>query len=106
MVGPASFFAEDWDTYDLDKNNEAAAGLFGVMLGSEIDKDKIGTDELQEIMKPISAYAWVNENYNCWCNSSCCDKCSTKDLRNDNSCKIPIGGYCTCRLCGVRMKKE
>lgn len=62
MVGPASFFAEDWDTYGLDKNNEAAAGLFGVMLGSEIDKDKIGTDELQEIMKPISAYAWVNEN--------------------------------------------
>lgn len=62
MVGPASFFAEDWDTYGLDKNNEAAAGLFGVMLGSKIDKDKIGTDDLQEIMKPISAYAWVNEN--------------------------------------------
>ena len=62
MVGPSSFFAEDWDTYGLDKNNEAAAGLFGIMLGSEIDKDKIGTDELQEIMKPISAYAWVNEN--------------------------------------------
>ncbi|WP_291630535.1 alpha/beta hydrolase [Clostridium sp.] len=62
MVGPPSFFAEDWDTYGLDKNNEAAAGLFGVMLGSEIDKDIIGTDELQEVMKPISAYAWVNEN--------------------------------------------
>lgn len=62
MVGPPSFFAEDWDTYGLDKNNEAAAGLFGVMLGSEIDKGIIGTDELQEVMKPISAYAWVNEN--------------------------------------------
>lgn len=62
MVGPSSFFAEDWDTYGLDKNNESAAGLFGVMLGSEIDKDIIGTDELQEVMKPISAYAWVNEN--------------------------------------------
>lgn len=62
MVGPSSFFAEDWDTYGLNKSNEAAAGLFGVMLGSEIDKDKIGTSELQEIMKPISAYAWVNEN--------------------------------------------
>ena len=62
MVGPASFFAEDWDVYGLDKNSEAAAGLFGVMLGSEIDKDKIGTSELQEIMKPISAYAWINEN--------------------------------------------
>lgn len=62
MVGPSSFFAEDWETYGLDKNNEAAAGLFGVMLGSEIDKGIIGTDELQEVMKPISAYAWVNEN--------------------------------------------
>ena len=62
MVGPSSFFAKDWDVYGLDKNSEAAVGLFGVMLGSEIDKDKIGTDELQEIMKPISAYAWVNEN--------------------------------------------
>lgn len=61
-VGPSSFFAEDWDVYGLDKNSEAAAGLFGIMLGSEIDKDKIGTDELQEIMKPISGYAWVNEN--------------------------------------------
>ena len=62
MVGPSSFFAEDWDTYGLNKSNEAAAGLFGVMLGGEIDKDKIGTSELQEIMKPISAYTWVNEN--------------------------------------------
>ena len=62
MVGPSSFFAEDWDVYGLDKNSEAAAGLFGIMLGSEIDKEKIGTDELQEIMKPISAYAWVNEH--------------------------------------------
>ena len=62
MVGPPSFFAEDWDIYGLDKNKEAAAGLFGVMLGSEIDKDVIGTDKLQEVMKPISAYAWVDEN--------------------------------------------
>lgn len=62
MVGPPSFFAEDWDTYGLDKNNEAAAGLFGVMLGSEINKEIIGTDELQEVMKPISAYAWINQN--------------------------------------------
>lgn len=62
MVGPSSFFAEDWDNYGLDKSNEAAAGLFGAMLGSEIDKDIIGTSDLQEIMKPISAYAWVDEN--------------------------------------------
>ena len=26
MVRPSSFFAEDWDTYGLDKSNEAAAG--------------------------------------------------------------------------------
>ena len=62
MVGPSSFFVEDWDVYGLDKNNAIAAGLFGVMLGDEIDIDVVGTNELQEIMKPISAYAWVNEN--------------------------------------------
>lgn len=61
-VGPSSFFAEDWDNYGLDKNDEAAAGLFGVILGTEIDKDIIGTDELQDVMKPISGYEWVNEN--------------------------------------------
>lgn len=62
MVGPSSFFAKDWDNYGLDKSSEAAAGLFGIMLGSEIDKDIVNTNELQDVMKPISAYAWVNEN--------------------------------------------
>ena len=62
MVGPSSFFAEDWDTYGLDKNNELAAVLFGVMLGSEIDENIIGTNDLQNIIKPISGYTWVNEN--------------------------------------------
>ena len=62
MVGPSSFFAKDWDSYGLHISKEAAAGLFGVMLGREIDKDKIGTSELQEIMKPISAYSWINED--------------------------------------------
>ena len=62
MVGPSSFFVEDWDVYGLDKNNAIAAGLFGAMLVDEIDIDVVGTNELQEIMKPISAYAWVNEN--------------------------------------------
>ena len=62
MVGPSSFFAEDWDTYGLNKSNEVAAGLFGIMLGSEIDKNIIGTNDLQDIVKPISGYAWVNEN--------------------------------------------
>lgn len=32
MVGPSSFFARDWDVYGLDKNKEAAANLFGIML--------------------------------------------------------------------------
>ena len=62
MVGPSSFFAEDWDTYGLNKSNEAASGLFGVMLGSEIEENIIGTNNLQDIMKPISSYAWVDEN--------------------------------------------
>lgn len=30
--------------------------------------------------KCIVQYKNVNENYNCWCNSSWCYKCSTKDL--------------------------
>lgn len=55
--------------------------------------------------KCIVKYRDSNENYNCWCNSSWCDKCSTKDLRCDNSCKVAPGGYCTCRLCGERKKE-
>ena len=62
MVGPSSFLPKDWDNYGLDKNKEAAAALFGVMLDSEIDVNVIGTGEYDEIIKPISAYAWVNEN--------------------------------------------
>ncbi|MFV0557330.1 MAG: prolyl oligopeptidase family serine peptidase [Enterococcus sp.] len=61
MVGPSSFYAEDWDNYGLDTNKEAAVGLFGIMLGNDIDKDLIGTAELQEKMKPISSFAWVDE---------------------------------------------
>ena len=56
--------------------------------------------------KCIVKYKDSNEDYTCWCNSSWCDNCSTKDLRNEDECKIAPGGYCTCRLCGVRMKKE
>lgn len=62
MVGPSSFFARDWDVYGLDKNKEAAANLFGIMLGNKIDSNIIGTDEFQEIIKPISPYAWINKN--------------------------------------------
>ena len=55
--------------------------------------------------KCIVKYKDINENYNCWCNSSWCDNCSTKDLRNEDECKIAPGGYCTCRLCGERKKE-
>lgn len=56
--------------------------------------------------KCIVKYRDSNENYNCWCNSSWYDKCSTKDLRCDNSCKVAPGGYCSCRLYGERKIKE
>lgn len=61
-VGPSSFYPEDWSVYGLDKNKEAAAGLFGVMLGTEISPDVLGTAEYDEIVKPISAFMWVNED--------------------------------------------
>lgn len=61
-VGPSSFYAEDWDNYGLDKNSEAAAGLFGIMSGNKITKDMITKNEYQEAVKPISGYAWVNKN--------------------------------------------
>ena len=65
-VGPSSFFREDWDNYGLDKDAdeaiEAAAGLFSVMDGVEITTDMIKNGSYQELMKPVSAYAWIDEN--------------------------------------------
>ena len=65
-VGPSSFFREDWDNYGLDKDAdeaiEAAAGLFSVMGGVEITTDMIKNGSYQELMKPVSAYAWIDEN--------------------------------------------
>lgn len=65
-VGPSSFFREDWDNYGLDKDTEEAikstAGLFGIMGGVEITEDMIKDGSYQELLKPISAYAWINEN--------------------------------------------
>ena len=64
-VGPSSFFREDWDNYGLDQDSEeaikAAAGLFSVMGGVEISTDMIKSGSYQELMKPISAYAWIDE---------------------------------------------
>lgn len=56
--------------------------------------------------KCIIQYKEQNENYNCWCNSSWCAKCSTKDNRAEEICIVSPGGYCTCRLCGDRNRKE
>ncbi|MCD8050737.1 MAG: alpha/beta hydrolase [Clostridiales bacterium] len=61
-VGPSSFYAEDWTCYGLDQNAEAAAYLFGVMAGTEIDMDVLGTEEYEEAIRPISGYMWVTEN--------------------------------------------
>ena len=61
-VGPSSFYAEDWSVYGLDQNPEAAAGLFGIMAGTEITTDMLGTDAYEEAIKPISGYMWVTES--------------------------------------------
>ena len=49
---------------------------------------------------------YINENYNFWCNSSWCDNCSTKDIRNEDEYKITLAGYCTCIICDERKIKE
>lgn len=62
MVGPSSFYAEDWGIYGLDQSPEAAAGLFGVMGGVELTPEMITSGEYTELLKPISAFRFVNEN--------------------------------------------
>lgn len=66
MVGPSSFYRRDWGSYGLDQDTaasrEAAAGLFSVMLGSRIEEGILDTPEYDEIIKPISAFMWVDEN--------------------------------------------
>ncbi len=65
-VGPSSFYRSDWDVYGLSQNTDesrkAAAGLFGVMLGTEIDASILDTPKYDEIIKPISAFMWVDGN--------------------------------------------
>ena len=65
-VGPSSFYRKDWDVYGLDRDTDesrnAAAGLFRVMLGTEIDVSVLDTPEYNEIIRPISAFMWVDEN--------------------------------------------
>ena len=66
MVGPSSFYAEDWGVYGLDQDThesrKAAVGLFGIMAGIELTPEMIKTKEYKELMKPISAFMWINEN--------------------------------------------
>ena len=61
-VGPSSFYPEDWRSYGTDQNAEAAANLFGLMRGETVDPSILGTEEYDELMKPISALLWVDEN--------------------------------------------
>lgn len=66
MVGPSSYFAEDWGIYgldqDTDESRKAAAGLFSVMGGVELTPEMIKDGSYQELMKPISAYTYINKN--------------------------------------------
>ena len=60
-VGPSSFYPEDWKSYGLDQNMDAAKELFGTMAGKEIESE-FGTPSYDEEMKDISALLWVNPN--------------------------------------------
>lgn len=65
-VGPSSFYPEDWSNYGFDQDTEeareAAAGLFGVMAGKELQVEWFGTEKYDEEIKGISALLWVDEN--------------------------------------------
>lgn len=66
MVGPSSFYVEDWGIYgldqDTDKSRKAAAELFGTMAGVQLTKEQIEDESYQEAMKPISAYLYIDKN--------------------------------------------
>ncbi len=65
-VGPSSFYRADWGAYGLDRDTveskKAAAELFSVMLGTEIDADILDTAEYDELIKPISAFMWIDRH--------------------------------------------
>ena len=58
-VGPASFYQEDWGIFGLDQSDEACAGLFSVMAGTEISVEEVADGSYLEKVKPISAADWV-----------------------------------------------
>lgn len=65
-VGPSSFYAEDWDVYgfdrDTDESREGAASLLGIMGGVELTKEMILDGSYMDLLKPISAVMWIDEN--------------------------------------------
>lgn len=62
MVGPSSFYPEDWSNYGLDQDSESAAAFFSYMTGKTVTADMIGTPKYDETLKPASALLWIDEN--------------------------------------------
>ncbi|QNM06657.1 alpha/beta hydrolase [Qiania dongpingensis] len=61
-VGPTSFYPEDWKCYGFDQNKNAAAAMFSVMTGKDINPEMFGTAEYDALVKDTSALLWVDEN--------------------------------------------
>lgn len=65
MVGPSSFFVEDWGIYGLGQDTEqsrnAAVELFSAMSGEKLTVEMIKSKEYKKFMKPILAYCFVNQ---------------------------------------------
>lgn len=66
MVGPSSYFREDWGIYGLDRDTDesvdAAIALFGAMSGHKITREEIRSGAYQEYMKLLSAINYVKDN--------------------------------------------
>ncbi len=61
-VGPSSFYPEDWKSYGLDQDPEAAALFFSYMCGKNITADLFGTEVYDEVMRDVSPLLCVDEN--------------------------------------------
>ena len=58
-VGSASFYQEDWGILGLDQSDEACAGLFSVMAGTEITVEEVANGSYLEKVRSISAADWI-----------------------------------------------